>query len=352
MLIIDSDGNIRYFEYQNDKFEYLSEYKSGDPQRGIAFLPKRGVNVHENEVMRAFKTVNDSYIEPISFLVPRRAEVFQDDIFPPTVGSKAAMSGAEWFKGKEALPPKIDLASVYAGEEPTEVSSDSKPTIQAPPSPKAPSPTKKAPEPEPEPTPTASALRGPPPSMNQQTASIKDLASKFTDDKEDVDSDEDNSSFEEIAKPIDRSEKHAASAAPAEKSGSAPSSRSLGDKLSAVPTKPNDFDKASQVAAATKDTPTQIKTQQQPVPAPKSTIEELDSPKLPSAKNTFGQLPPSSSASKSTEQALKSDEQPIQSSLAEIKSLLEVQNKTMSAQSNEISKLTAEVDRLRSKLGE
>lgn len=39
------DGNIRYYEYENDKFEYLSEYKSADPQRGIAFLPKRGINV-------------------------------------------------------------------------------------------------------------------------------------------------------------------------------------------------------------------------------------------------------------------------------------------------------------------
>lgn len=40
-----SDGNIRYFEYVHDKFEYLSEHKSADPQRGVAFLPKRGVNV-------------------------------------------------------------------------------------------------------------------------------------------------------------------------------------------------------------------------------------------------------------------------------------------------------------------
>lgn len=40
-----SDGNIRYFEYSNDEFIFLSEYKSGDPQRGIAFLPKRGVAV-------------------------------------------------------------------------------------------------------------------------------------------------------------------------------------------------------------------------------------------------------------------------------------------------------------------
>lgn len=42
---VHSDGNIRYFEYENDKFEYLSEYKSADPQRGIAFIPRRGINV-------------------------------------------------------------------------------------------------------------------------------------------------------------------------------------------------------------------------------------------------------------------------------------------------------------------
>lgn len=40
-----SDGNIRYYEYENDKFEFLSEYKSSDQQRGIAFLPRRGINV-------------------------------------------------------------------------------------------------------------------------------------------------------------------------------------------------------------------------------------------------------------------------------------------------------------------
>lgn len=45
MLITGSDGNIRYFEYENDKFEFLSEYKSSDPQRGIAFVPRRGINV-------------------------------------------------------------------------------------------------------------------------------------------------------------------------------------------------------------------------------------------------------------------------------------------------------------------
>jgi coronin-1B/1C/6 len=201
-----SDGNIRYFEYENDKFEYLSEYKSADPQRGLAFIPKRGLNMHENEVMRAFKTVNDSYIEPISFIVPRRSEVFQGDIYPPVVGGKPAVSSAEWFDGKDGLPPKIDLESVYAGEEPTEIVSEYKPptplTARLPPVTKnEPGPVKQALQPEP-------SSRGPPPSMKEQSGSISNVASKFADKDSDYnDDDEDASSFEEVQKPVDRSER-------------------------------------------------------------------------------------------------------------------------------------------------
>ena len=336
-LIISSDGNIRYFEYENGKFEFLSEYKSADPQRGMAFLPKRGVNTHENEVMRAFKTVNDSYIEPISFIVPRRAEVFQDDIFPPVVGSKPAMSANQWWDGKEGLPPKIDLASVYAGEEPAEVAADYKPNVRAH-SPPAPSPTKKAPESASEPAAPASTSRGPPPSMKEQTSSIKDLASKFTDDNEDDDSEEDSSSFEEIAKPIDRSEKRAPALASGNKPEATAISTGFSDTHSPVD-KSNNLEQASQIAAS-QDTPTLIKKEQ--APPSKSTEEPLAS------KSTLEPL----GQSKSRSRAESGSDQPIQRSLAEIKSLLEQQTMTMSAQSQEISKLTAEVDRLRTKLGE
>ena len=171
-------------------------------------MPKRGLNIHENEVMRAFKTVNDSYIEPISFIVPRRAEVFQGDIYPPVTGTKPAVSAPEWFDGKDGYPPKIDLESVYAGEEPEEIPVDNKPTSQAPPTPRAPSPIKKEPLPVKESTQPSPALRSPPPSLKEQTSSIANLAAKFTD-KDDVASteDDDTSSFEEVAKPIDRSGK-------------------------------------------------------------------------------------------------------------------------------------------------
>lgn len=161
--------------------------------------------------MRAYKTVNDSYIEPISFIVPRRAEVFQHDIYPPTTGTKPAMSAADWFSGKEGLPPKIDLESVYAGEEPTEVASDSKPPVTQPraPSPQAPPPAKKEPEPPKEPATSAGASRGPPPSMKEQQGSIAAMASKFADDDASEEEGTDSSSFEDIAEHINRTERAA-----------------------------------------------------------------------------------------------------------------------------------------------
>lgn len=204
-------------------------------------MPKRGVNVHENEVMRAFKTVNDSYIEPISFLVPRRAEVFQDDIFPPVVGLRPAMSSSEWFDGKEALPAKIDLASVYAGEEPAEVVSAPKPTSQPPPAAKVLPPTKNEPEPVKEAPQPSPAFRGPPPSMKEQTRSVADLATKFAD-KDDVDSsddDDDTSSFEEVSKPVDRSARVAPLASQKAQEIAPPELRNAGESGPLPPVEPN-----------------------------------------------------------------------------------------------------------------
>ena len=207
VLIIHSDGNIRYFEYTNDKFEFLSEYKSVEPQRGIAFLPKRGVDLHENEVMRAYKTVNDAYIEPVQFIVPRRAEVFQSDIYPPATGTKPALSGTDYFAGKEtSYPPKISLESVYEGQGPQEVPAESKPRSAPTPEPAAtPSPTKTTTAAPPSPTkqePTPTPSRAPMTSLKDNQASMSAMASKFAD-KEEAEPESD-SSFEEIPKPIER----------------------------------------------------------------------------------------------------------------------------------------------------
>ncbi|KIE02913.1 coronin-6, partial [Metarhizium majus ARSEF 297] len=290
------DGNIRYYEYENDKFEFLSEYKSPDPQRGIAFLPRRGINVHENEIMRAYKTVNDSYIEPISFTVPRRAETFQADIFPPAVGTKPAVGAQGWLGGKTGIPAKIDLESIYDGSAPKEVPSDYKPPAQPVPAP-APAPVKKE-EPKQEVQKPAPVTRGPPPTMNDQKTSISNLANKFQDTEgDDQDDQDETSSFEEISRPTRR------------------------------------------VAGRNdpKPLPVPVKTQPAPAPEPAKVASPAKTP-TPTTASTAA-APRSSTPSVG-----------VEASLDHIKQLLENQAKIITVQNDKITQLVGEVESLKKKV--
>ncbi|KAH6627633.1 hypothetical protein F5144DRAFT_576451 [Chaetomium tenue] len=288
------DGNIRYFEYENDKFEFLSEYKSADPQRGIAFVPRRGINVHENEVMRAYKTVNDSYVEPISFTVPRRAETFQSDIFPPATGVKAAMSAKEWFDGKTAVSPKIDLESIYDGNAPVEVAADYKPPAAAP----APAPAPAvAPKKEPEPAPAATRA---PATMADQKVSMSAMANKFQDNEEEEEADDgaETSSFEEIGRPAPRATIPVRSAAP------------VATAVPPVQAKPASPVKSTQVSPASVS-------------------------RAPPAASSTAAAPPSPA---------------VEASLGEIKQLIEQQGKVITEQSEKITTQTQIITRLASEV--
>lgn len=247
--------------------------------------------------MRAYKTVNDSYIEPISFTVPRRAEVFQADIYPPATGLKPAVSAKDWLAGKDGVPAKIDLESVYDGSAPVEIASDYKPpqAAQAP----IPSPTK-APEPkiepkkvEPAPVP-APAQRSPPPTMSEQKGSIAALASKFQDDDVDEE-DDDASSFEEVSRPVQRS---------------APVAKVEPVKMTPTATSPPKPSPVAQPVVRATQPPPSVAT---PTPGPSNNS--------------------------------------VESSLLQIKQLLEAQTKTITAQSEKIGFLAQEVDTLKKKVG-
>ncbi|KZV66962.1 microtubule binding protein [Peniophora sp. CONT] len=110
------DGNVRYYEYENDNLFPLSEYKSSDPQRGMCFLPRRALNTNECEIARAYKIAGTS-VEPIAFIVPRKADSFQSDIFPPAPSSEYSLTAGEFFTGKTAPPRLVNLetGSVTAG---------------------------------------------------------------------------------------------------------------------------------------------------------------------------------------------------------------------------------------------
>lgn len=112
------DANIRYYEIVDEAphIYYISDYKSAVPQLGVAIRPKTSVDVAQCEVVSLLK-VADSYIDPISFQVPRKSELFQDDIFPPTAGPDPALSAAEWFGGKNSDPILISLESGFVPRE-------------------------------------------------------------------------------------------------------------------------------------------------------------------------------------------------------------------------------------------
>ncbi|PIL27983.1 hypothetical protein GSI_09927 [Ganoderma sinense ZZ0214-1] len=116
------DGNIRYYEYENDNLFMLTEYKSSDPQRGMCFLPRRGLSVSDCEIARGLKVAASS-IEAIAFIVPRKSDSFQSDIFPPALSAEPALSAAEFFSGKSAAPKLVSLedGSISAGSAPISV---------------------------------------------------------------------------------------------------------------------------------------------------------------------------------------------------------------------------------------
>ncbi|MEE6518133.1 hypothetical protein FKM82_028885, partial [Ascaphus truei] len=101
-MVGKGDGNIRYYEVSPLKpyLHYLNEYRSHLPQKGIGVMPKRGLDVSSCEVFRFYKLVTiKSFMEPISMIVPRRSESYQDDIYPMTTGTQPALTAHEWLSG-------------------------------------------------------------------------------------------------------------------------------------------------------------------------------------------------------------------------------------------------------------
>ncbi|NXC71155.1 CORO6 protein, partial [Anhinga anhinga] len=108
------DSSIRYFEITSEApyVHYLNTYSSKEPQRGMGFMPKRGLDVSKCEIARFFK-LHERKCEPIVMTVPRKSDLFQDDLYPDTPGPEPALEADEWLSGKDAEPILISLRDGY-----------------------------------------------------------------------------------------------------------------------------------------------------------------------------------------------------------------------------------------------
>ncbi|KOB67373.1 Coronin [Operophtera brumata] len=85
------DGNIRYYEVVDE-------------------APYRGVNTAACEVFRFYKLhTARGLCEPISMIVPRKSDCFQDDLYPDTAAPLPALSSKDWMSGMNAPPILISL---------------------------------------------------------------------------------------------------------------------------------------------------------------------------------------------------------------------------------------------------
>jgi coronin-1B/1C/6 len=118
------DGNIRYYEMTADAPHVIDcdTYRSTVSVKGMAFFPKRSVDTSKNEICRLLRLTPNS-VEPLSFIVPRKADGYQADLYPNTAAAVPAHSFGEWKAGSHKAPTEISMdptsdRKVHAGAAP------------------------------------------------------------------------------------------------------------------------------------------------------------------------------------------------------------------------------------------
>ncbi|KRX82054.1 Coronin-like protein cor-1 [Trichinella sp. T6] len=115
------DSNIRYYEVNNEApyVHFINTFTSPEPQRGIGFMPKRGLKINENEIARIFKCTNKGVVENLQFFVPRKSEMFQEDLYPDTASTTPAITAENWLDGQNANPILMPLHGGKSQQEKT-----------------------------------------------------------------------------------------------------------------------------------------------------------------------------------------------------------------------------------------
>jgi coronin-1B/1C/6 len=116
------DGNVRFFEVIPEEepkkmIVYCSQYSSNDSGAAYGAAPKRACDVNANEIMRIYK-ITGTQAQPLQFTVPRKSELFQDDIFPPCRSDEPALSGADWLGGENSKPKTKSLEGGFVARAP------------------------------------------------------------------------------------------------------------------------------------------------------------------------------------------------------------------------------------------
>uniref|UniRef100_A0A1I7VTF7 Coronin n=1 Tax=Loa loa TaxID=7209 RepID=A0A1I7VTF7_LOALO len=105
------DCAIRYYEVNNEYpfVHYINTYTTSEPQRGIAFMPKLGLNSNENEIARIYKVTTKGVVDELQFFVPRKSDLYQADLYPDTRSHIPALTAEQFIEGQNAPPNLVSV---------------------------------------------------------------------------------------------------------------------------------------------------------------------------------------------------------------------------------------------------
>jgi len=107
------DGNIRFYEILPNEepksiVQHLSQFSSNNPTNAACSIGRRSCDVNQTEIIRIYK-ISKGTIVPLKFQVPRKSELFAEDIYPPARGDEPNITKEKWFAGENATPKLVNL---------------------------------------------------------------------------------------------------------------------------------------------------------------------------------------------------------------------------------------------------
>jgi coronin-1B/1C/6 len=106
------DSVVRYFEITPEPpfVHYINTFQTPDPQRGIGMMSKRGIDVSTCEITRFYRINNNGFCQVIPFTVPRKSELFQEDLYPDTQADVPAITADDWWSGTNIDPIMVPMS--------------------------------------------------------------------------------------------------------------------------------------------------------------------------------------------------------------------------------------------------
>jgi coronin-1B/1C/6 len=115
------DGAIKFYEVNPEEepksiVSHLGQFTSNNATSAACSLPRRSCNVQEVEIIRLYKITKGTVV-PLHFQVPRRSDLFADDVYIPARGDEPALDKDAWFGGENATPKLVSLEGGFVAKE-------------------------------------------------------------------------------------------------------------------------------------------------------------------------------------------------------------------------------------------